>query len=63
MQVTIDGVSFVPACASASRIGIAIATHNRADILKLAIEQHTKHLPIGARVVEIGRASLGKECW
>jgi hypothetical protein len=33
MQVTIDGVPFVPACASASRIGIAITTHNRPDVL------------------------------
>ena len=52
MQVTIDGVPYLPACASASRIGIAITTHNRADVLKRAIEQHQKHLPAGAlRVV------------
>lgn len=51
MQVTIDGVPFVPACASASRIGIAITTHNRPDVLKRAIEQHMKYLPAGALVV------------
>ncbi|GFQ14939.1 hypothetical protein NIHE141904_12490 [Enterobacter hormaechei] len=57
MQVTIDGVPFVPACASASRIGIAITTHNRPDVLNSAIEQHMKHLPSGALVVVIDDAS------
>ncbi|HHD7198162.1 TPA: glycosyltransferase family 2 protein [Enterobacter kobei] len=57
MQVTIDGVPFVPACATASRIGLAITTHNRPDVLKRAIEQHTKHLPIGALVVVIDDGS------
>ncbi|EPM7086512.1 glycosyltransferase family 2 protein [Enterobacter hormaechei subsp. xiangfangensis] len=57
MQVTIDGVPFVPACASASRIGIAITTHNRPEVLKRAIEQHTKHLPVGALVVVIDDGS------
>lgn len=57
MQVTIDGVPFVPACASASRIGIAITTHNRPDVLKRAIEQHTKHLPVGALVVVVDDGS------
>lgn len=57
MQVTIDGVPFVPACASASRIGIAITTHNRPEVLKRAIEQHQKHLPAGALVVVIDDGS------
>ncbi|WP_313084001.1 glycosyltransferase family 2 protein [Atlantibacter sp.] len=57
MQVTIDGVPFVPACASASRIGVAITTHNRADVLKRAIEQHQKHLPAGALVVVVDDGS------
>ena len=57
MQVTIDGVPFVPACASASRIGIAITTHNRSDVLKRTIEQHMKHLPAGALVVVIDDGS------
>ncbi len=57
MQVTIDGVPFVPACASASRIGIAITTHNRSDVLNRAIEQHNKHLPAGALVVVIDDGS------
>ncbi len=33
MQVTIDGVPYVPVCNSESRIGIAITTHQRADVL------------------------------
>lgn len=57
MQVTIDGVPFVPACISAARVGIAITTHNRADVLKLALEQHMKHLPAGALVVVIDDGS------
>ncbi|CZW08859.1 glycosyltransferase family 2 protein [Enterobacter hormaechei] len=57
MQVTIDGVPFVPACASASRIGIAITTHNRPDVLNRAIEQHIKHLPAGALVVVVDDGS------
>ncbi|MGQ7115027.1 glycosyltransferase family 2 protein, partial [Escherichia sp. TWPC-MK] len=57
MQVTIDGVPYVPACALASRIGIAITTHNRADVLKRALEQHMKHLPAGALVVVIDDGS------
>lgn len=57
MQVTIDGVPYVPACASASRIGIAITTHNRPDVLNRAIEQHIKHLPAGALVVVIDDGS------
>ena len=57
MQITIDGVPCVPACASASRIGIAITTLNRPDVLKHAIEQHMKHLLAGALVVVIDDSS------
>lgn len=51
MQVIIDGVPYAPACAISSRIGIAITTHQRADVLKRTLEQHMKHLPAGALVV------------
>ncbi len=57
MQVTIDGVPYAPASVASSRIGIAITTHNRADVLKRAIEQHQKHLPAGALVVVIDDGS------
>lgn len=57
MQVTIDGVPYAPACAISSRIGIAITTHQRAEVLKRALEQHMKHLPAGALVVVIDDGS------
>ncbi len=57
MQVTIDGVPYAPASVVSSRIGIAISTHQRADVLKRALEQHMKHLPAGALVVVIDDGS------
>ena len=57
MQVTIDGVPYAPACASSSRIGIAVTTHNRADVLKRALEQHMKYLPAGTLMVVIDDGS------
>lgn len=53
MQVTIAGVPYAPASVVSSRIGIAISTHQRADVLKLVIEQHMKHFPAGALVVVV----------
>ncbi|WP_312804211.1 glycosyltransferase family 2 protein [Atlantibacter hermannii] len=58
MQVTIDGVQYVPASQQQSRIGIAITTHNRPDVLNQAIEQHLKHLPAGALVVVVDDGSM-----
>lgn len=57
MQVTIDGVAYVPACISSARIGLAISTHNRPAVLARAIEQHLKYLPIGALLVVIDDGS------
>lgn len=57
MQVIIDGVPYAPACAISSRIGIAITTHQRADVLKRTLEQHMKHLPACALVVVIDDGS------
>ncbi|MEX6525073.1 glycosyltransferase family 2 protein, partial [Salmonella enterica subsp. enterica serovar Senftenberg] len=57
MEVSINGVSYVPAGVTASRIGIAITTHNRADVLKRALEKHMKHIPAGALVVVIDDGS------
>ncbi|EKW0740511.1 TPA: glycosyltransferase family 2 protein [Citrobacter freundii] len=57
MQVTIDGVPYAPASLVSSRIGIAITTHQRAEVLKLALEQHMKHLPAGALVMVIDDGS------
>ncbi|RTX93698.1 hypothetical protein EKS39_19725 [Enterobacter roggenkampii] len=52
MQVTIDGVPYAPASVVSSRIGIAISTHQRADVLKRSLEQHLRHLPAGALPVD-----------
>lgn len=57
MQVTIDGVDYSPASNASSRIGIAISTHNRADVLKRALSQHMQFLPAGALVVVIDDGS------
>lgn len=57
MNVEIDGVKYVPENMASSRIGIAITTHNRPDVLKRAIEQHMKNLPSGALVVVIDDGS------
>ncbi|EDT5747241.1 TPA: glycosyltransferase family 2 protein [Salmonella enterica] len=57
MQVTIDGVHYSPANTTTSRIGIAISTHNRADVLKRALSQHIQYLPTGALVVAIDDGS------
>ncbi|HCJ7430062.1 TPA: glycosyltransferase family 2 protein [Citrobacter freundii] len=57
MQVTIDGVPYAPASLVSSRIGIAITTHQRAEVLERALEQHMKHLPAGALVVVIDDGS------
>ena len=57
MQVTIDGVPYVPACASSPRIGIAITTHNRADVLSRALDHQLLHLPASALVVVVDDGS------
>ncbi|MEB0324170.1 glycosyltransferase family 2 protein [Citrobacter portucalensis] len=57
MEVLINGVRFIPEGDNKVRIGIAITTHNRPEVLKRAIEQHMKHLPSGALVVVIDDGS------
>lgn len=57
MQVTINGVPYAPVCNSVARIGIAITTHNRADVLTRALAQHQQFLPPGALVVVIDDGS------
>lgn len=58
MQVTIDGVPYAPVCNTVARIGIAITTHNRADVLSRTLAQHQKYLPTGALVVVVDDGSL-----
>lgn len=57
MQVIIDNVPYAPVCNSVARIGIAITTHNRADVLKRALAQHQQFLPPGALVVVVDDGS------
>lgn len=57
MEVLIGGVRFVPESSVPARIGIAITTHQRPEVLKRAIEQHMKYLPAGALVVVIDDGS------
>lgn len=57
MDVVIGGVNYVPFGLSHSKIGIAITTHNRPDVLIPAIEQHMKYLPAGAALFIIDDGS------
>ncbi|XHA14795.1 glycosyltransferase family 2 protein [Citrobacter farmeri] len=57
MQVIIDNVPYAPVCNSSARIGIAISTHNRADVLSRTLTQHMKFLPAGALVVVVDDGS------
>ncbi|EOT1756523.1 glycosyltransferase family 2 protein [Citrobacter koseri] len=57
MQVIIDDVPYAPVCNSSARIGIAISTHNRADVFSRALTQHMKFLPAGALVVVVDDGS------
>lgn len=57
MDVVIDGVQYAPLNYRHSNIGIAITTHNRADVLKRAIAHHQQFLPPGALMVVIDDGS------
>ncbi|EFM20576.1 glycosyltransferase family 2 protein [Pantoea sp. aB] len=57
MKVFIDGVEYAPISEHSSKIGIAISTHNRHDVLSRAIEHQMKFLPAGALVVVIDDGS------
>ena len=57
MQVLIDGTPFVPAGGQNAHIGIAITTHNRAEVLAQALEHHKRYLPEGAVVIVVDDGS------
>ncbi|MCE2006770.1 glycosyltransferase family 2 protein [Enterobacter bugandensis] len=58
MDVIVDGVPYVRAdSVSHNKIGIAITTHNRPQVLANSLEQHRKHLPTGAVVFVIDDGS------
>lgn len=57
MQVIIDNVPYAPVCNSVARIGIAITTHQRADVLNRALAHHQQFLPPGAMVLVVDDGS------
>ncbi|MGK3115355.1 glycosyltransferase family 2 protein [Candidatus Pantoea formicae] len=57
MQVMINGIAYIPCLAINSRIGIAISTHNRHEVLSRSLDQHLKYLPDGALVVVVDDGS------
>lgn len=57
MRVNIDGVDYIPAANGCLKVGIAITTYQRPEVLKRAIDQHMKYLPTGALVVVIDDGS------
>lgn len=56
MKVTIDGIEYTPT--QDARIGVAVTTHNRPDVLKRALAEWHKHLPLGAVFVVVDDASI-----
>lgn len=56
MQVIIDGVPYSPVEKQDTRIGVAVATHNRPDVLKNTLEKIVEHTP-GAYIVVVDDAS------
>lgn len=57
MQVIIDGVQYAPASNTVPRIGVAITTHNRNDVLQRALEHHKRFLPSGSVLVVVDDGS------
>ncbi|EPK6614856.1 hypothetical protein [Enterobacter cloacae] len=51
MLVSIEGVIYTPIRGAEHKIGISISTHNRSEIVKIAMELHIKFLPHGAMLV------------
>jgi hypothetical protein len=56
-EVVINGIRYAPADTTTSRIGVAITTRNRNDILERTRKEHLKHLPPGAKLVVVDDAS------
>lgn len=48
MDVMIDGIRYAPVTERPSKIGIAISTYNRHDIISRALGHQLKFLPAGA---------------
>ncbi|WP_029519536.1 glycosyltransferase family 2 protein [Pantoea agglomerans] len=57
MDVLIDGVRYSPVATHTSKMGIAITTHNRHDVISRALNHQLKFLPAGALVVVVDDGS------
>lgn len=57
MDVTIDGVLYLPAKKARSTIGIGITTHNRREILVQALEKHKEFRPPDSVFIVVDDAS------
>lgn len=56
-SVIIDGVSYSP---STAKIGVAVTTHNRPDVLNKSLSEWEKYLPSGATFIIVDDGSIPK---
>lgn len=57
MEVIIGGVKYAPVVEETSRIGIAVSTRNRHDVLAKTLEHHKQFLPSGAFFIVVDDGS------
>lgn len=57
MQVMINGTSYVPEDSVQAKVGIAITTHNRQDVLTKTLEAHFNYLPNNVYIVVVDDGS------
>lgn len=57
MQVTIDGIDYLPVGEACPRIGVAVTTRNRPDVFAQSLQHHREHLPPNAVLVVVDDAS------
>lgn len=58
-EITLNGIEYVlkSKVNQSSKIGIAITTHNRWDLIKKAADHHKKHLPAGSVLIVVDDGS------
>lgn len=57
MDVVIDGVAYRQAQDVISRVGVAITTHNRPEVLAASLAHQMEHLPAGAMIAVVDDGS------
>lgn len=57
MEVTVDGITYLPAGQARTSIGIGITVHNRPELLTKALEQHNQFRPPDSVLVIVDDAS------